>query len=187
MRLLFLIPLLISAAPVPTPPEPEPYTLARKIECPVDERHYIAGSGFYIGSHTILTAAHVAANRDCYINGEPVQTVYYDAGKDIAIVHTDESVSRWMHLDCGKPRKGKTVFVYGYPNGERLERRVFGTTGQFVPANDPEFAGMAIFDGASTAGQSGSAIIYDGKIIGVLDAGSQVDMLGRLLRETYLC
>lgn len=189
MKLPCILPLalLISAAPVPTPPEPEPHTLARKIQCPVDADRYVAGSGFYIGSHTLITAAHVAANRDCYIYGEPVETVYYDGALDIAIIRTDAGVDRWLHLDCGKPRKGRTVSVYGFPNDGRLEKRVFGTTGKFVPKDDPDWGGMAVFDGAATSGQSGSAIIYEGRIIGVLAAGSQADMLGRLIRDTYLC
>lgn len=189
MRLLGILPmaLLISAAPVPSHPVPEPHTLARMIECPIDANRYVVGSGTYIGSQTILTAAHVAAGRDCYVDGEPVETVYFNARQDIAILHTDVAVPRWLHLDCGKPSKGRNVAVYGYPRGERLEKRVFEATGKFVPKDDPDWGGMAIFDGAATSGQSGSAIIYNGRVIGGLDAGSAHEMLGRLLRETYLC
>lgn len=189
MKLLGIFPLavLISAAPVPTPPEPEPYTLARMIVCPVNAAQYVAGSGTYIGSRTILTAAHVAAGRDCYVDGEPVETVYFNAKQDIAILHTDVAVPRWLHLDCGKPRKGRNVAVYGYPRGERLEKRVFEATGKFVPKDDPDWGGMAIFDGAATSGQSGSAIIFNGRVIGILDAGNAYEMLGRLIRGTYLC
>jgi V8-like Glu-specific endopeptidase len=189
MKLIGIFPLalLVSAAPVPKPTEPEPHTLARMIVCPVDADRDVVGSGTYIGSHTILTAAHVAAGRDCYVEGAPVETIYFNAEQDIAVLHTDVAVPRWLHLDCGKPRKGRNVAVYGYPGGERLEKRVFEATGKFVPEDDPEWGGMAIFDGAATSGQSGSAIIYNGRVIGVLDAGSASEMLGRLLRETYLC
>jgi len=164
---------------------PEPHTLARLIECPIDAHTMLVGSGSYIGPNVLLTAAHVAAGHECYVDGEPTKLIYVNTKQDIAVLQTESRVPRWLPLDCGKPRKGRIVSVYGYPRGERLELRVFLATGKFVP--EGEFAGMAIFGGAATAGQSGSAILYNGRVIGVLDAGSQSEMLGRLIRGTYLC
>jgi V8-like Glu-specific endopeptidase len=189
MKIIGVLPmaLLISAAPVPMPAEPEPHTLARKIFCPIDANRYVVGSGTYIGPNSILTAAHVAAGRKCYVDGEPVRTVYVNGKQDIAVLHIARSVPRWLPLDCGRPRKGRIVSVYGYPRGERLEKRVFEATGKFVPNDDPDWGGMALFSGAATSGQSGSAIIYNGRIIGVLNAGNAYEMLGTILRGTYLC
>jgi len=178
---------LISATPPPSEPPPKPHTLARLIECPINAHQMIMGSGFYIGPDVLLTAAHVAAGYECYVDGEPTKLLYVNTKQDIAVLQTESRVSRWLPLDCGKPRKGRIVSVYGYPRGERLELRVFLATGKFVPESDAEFAGMAVFSGAATAGQSGSAILYNGRVIGVLDAGSQSEMLGRLIHGTYLC
>jgi V8-like Glu-specific endopeptidase len=186
--LLALAAVLLNASVLPDDPiQTNPAKSVHMITCPVDKDSYVVGTGSYVDAHTVITAAHVAADRTCFVEGERALLVYVNKKLDIAVLWTPAEGEGRIPISCRKPRDGEAFHVYGYPNAEPLQKRVFLGTGKFVPA-DEEFPGMAIFDGASTPGQSGSAILDShNRIIGVLNAGNDVSMLGRLLRNTYLC
>lgn len=159
----------------------------RKIVCPIDQERAWVGTGFLVGPNTLVTAAHVAAGRLCFVDGEPIQNIYVNTARDIAVARTLTTAEHWLPLSCRSPHRGDVVAVWGHPNGGRLEKRVFAASGGPVTNSQPQFNGLELFDGAATGGQSGSPILFHNKVIGVLTAGNEAQMFGRLLRDTYMC
>lgn len=177
---------LIGSAPPPKLPKIQAQDVTFKLIC-FGPDGGVTGTGFYYRPHMLITAAHVAAGRLCFVNGQPAETVYADGLDDIAVVQTVAMGPGSLPISCEKPKKGRVVYVFGHPNGGRLEKRVFVALDTVVTDGEVEWLGLSMFDGAGTAGQSGSAIVDHGKVIGILKGTNQIVMLGRLLKDTFLC
>jgi V8-like Glu-specific endopeptidase len=176
---------LLGARP-PVEHLPDPANATHMVACQVDAKVWAIETSWYADKHIAITAAHVVASNRCQIEGERALVVYKNDAVDIAVLWTPAEGEGRIPIRCGKPRKGEVFHVYGYPNAEPEQKRFFVSKGTF--ADDPEFPGMAVFDGAGTGGQSGSAVLDSkGYAIGLLNASNNEEMLSRLLRETYLC
>ena len=186
MKLLALAALSLIGASVPVEKFPDPADVTFKLRCRGDDGRVI-GTGFYINDHYLATAAHVAKDRLCSVEGEEAPTVYADGDADIAVIRTESVGPGRIPISCKKPSKGKAYTAIGFPGGMGMEKRAFVGTGNYVSPDDKKFHGMARFDGAAAPGMSGSAILRNGRVVGILTATSNAEMLGRSLSDTWLC
>lgn len=180
----------VAAAPAPPQTEPTSYYvnlgLVREIVC-VTGDGTVSGTGSYIDGNTILTAWHVVAHGACAVDGQIVTPVYHDAGLDVAVVSTPAKSTERMPISCAIPREGEEYLAAGFPLGEAFAMQRFTATGNIH--HGAPFDGMAVFRGHAFPGMSGSAVIdRDGNVVAILNAANaRGSMLGRLLRDTYLC
>ncbi|WP_402468052.1 S1C family serine protease [Isoptericola aurantiacus] len=135
------------------------------------------GSGFAVGSHTLVTNRHVV------VDSQSLQVSTYDgrdldvsaagtaALADLALVRTEDELPSYPALAEEDPQRGDDVTVVGYPEGGELTATagtVIGTTTDPLNENLGE---VLVTDAAVEPGSSGSAALNDaGEVIGVVYA-----------------
>lgn len=177
----------ISEAPVEA--EPTPYfldlSLVHLLRC-----DGVSGTGVRVEANLIATAAHVAAAMPCNINGVPLTIERIDEQADIALLRSPVASPRRVTISCSAPLAGARYFAVGWAAGsDFIVQPVVGTGG--AERRQRPFVGAAQFRGSSWAGMSGGPILDgDGDVIAIVNAGRRDGrplMLGRLLRDTFLC
>lgn len=184
LRVLAALPLLflVGAAPV----KPDMSEAVVKLECHSPMGGYVYGSGTFISSNMVLTAAHVTSGRYCLVNGRLAPTLYQNNELDVAVVVAREPSPAYVPISCSKPVKGRTYQAIGYPGGNGPAVRYFIATETKWP--EVPFDGLDVFMGQATPGMSGSALTdRTGKILGILNAGNDAVMLSRLTSQMWMC
>jgi hypothetical protein len=177
---------LSSAAPMPSPDSTE----AILVGCRKENGVVSFGTAWRVHADTILTAAHVVG-KACYVRGPNksslrAEIVHVDGANDVAALKLP-SRDKGLAIDCGVVRAGRSYRAIGYAAAAyRMRNEVIGT-GRAWPG--PSHRGMAIFEGNAIPGMSGGPILYRGRVIAIVTAGSPSDnrMLGRQLKDTFLC
>ncbi len=175
----------IGAAPVPSPDSVEAILIGCRKESGAS-----FGTGWRLDADTIVTAAHVVG-KACYVRGPnnsslPAEIVQVDQVNDLAALKLP-SRDKGLGIDCGIVKAGRSYRAIGYAAAAyRMRNEVIGT-GHIWLGQDQR--GMAIFDGNAIPGMSGGPILHRGRVIAIVNAGSPREnrMLGRQLRDTYLC
>lgn len=74
------------------------------------------GTAFYIGPRKLLTAVHVFnRNGPCRVGGKPFEVI--EQKGDFAILTVADPVKKWLAVDCGGYKAGKTYTAIGYARG----------------------------------------------------------------------
>ncbi|HUN41993.1 MAG TPA: trypsin-like peptidase domain-containing protein [Acetobacteraceae bacterium] len=172
----------IVPAPAPLPQVNEPDE-PEQDDGPLPPNMVIAGTGFFVTEHLVMTAAHVvpSCQRVAIISPiiplSPVTIDGRDSDNDIALLRTSD-VTAPAVLEIGRPVDGRTrVFMLGYPASAGLKdpESTWGTLEndklQQVPTFNPR---QHILMEASMVrhGYSGGAIFdpRSGKVVGIVRA-----------------
>ena len=137
------------------------------------------GSGFILDEHTIVTNHHVVENSgrlevtlsdgtDVAVTGST-----YATNADVAIITTPDTLSPSVTLSDTSARRGDSITVVGYPDGDVLA--VSSGTIEAIESDTLDNASFVFSTTAEAApGSSGSAVYDDeGEVMGVLYAGNE--------------
>ena len=135
------------------------------------------GSGFAIGSTTLVTNRHVVEDsaelglstydgRDVGVRAASIAEL-----ADLAVVRTDGELPTVPELASADPERGDTITVVGYPQGGRLTV----TSGRIIArTTDPlhlNLGEVLVTDAVIEPGNSGSpALDHRGRVVGVVYA-----------------
>ena len=85
---------------------------------PARETEIGTGTGFYLGAHLLVTAAHVVGGCEMVtlVDGTPLTLVALDTDLDVAALRAPVAAPAWLRLGSGAdPRLGQRVHALGYP------------------------------------------------------------------------
>ena len=146
------------------------------------------GSGAFIGVDTVLTAAHTVAGAESLtvISGGrslPAELIALDADNDLALVRADGPRGEPLPMHTHRVEPGSAAVAYVVRDGEVLGlpvtivRWVTVETTDIYREEEVSRPGLEI-SGAIQPGDSGAAVVADGKLVGVVWARSN-QSLGR--------
>jgi len=149
----------------------------------------VSGSGSYIESTYVLTAAHVVSGRQCMIDDKPIETIYLDGKNDLAVVKTSEPGTALMTISCARLKAGDEAFAVGYANGTDFVAQRLQAIGRTVPSKNASFGGEAIYRGRIFHGMSGGPVVDgNGSLVGIVNGGDESGiLLSRSVADSYLC
>lgn len=145
------------------------------------------GTGVRIDEDLLLTAAHVVSEDTCSVRGAPVELIYFNGDKDVAVVRTKGLNPSRMTYTCSGFKRGETYFAVGWAGGTDLVVNRVRATGLNRQSGD--FKGLAVLRGLTFHGMSGGAVVnQDGELVGLVNAGNSSGLsLSRPLTDLYLC
>lgn len=76
-----------------------------------------SGTAFAIGEHFLLTAGHVCAHENLYIDDELVTVVKVDEDKDLCLLYSETTHEHYLKLASFAPNRGDRLYMLGYPLG----------------------------------------------------------------------
>jgi uncharacterized membrane protein required for colicin V production len=186
------VPAIFANVIAPTlPPPVNPTTLppvAHSISAPSDVVKVLAsgscntlseGTAFYVTPDEVVTNAHVVAGHSHFtVNGSPATVALYDANNDIAVLRVAAHGTPLSFLP-EEPAAGTKIQVVGFPlNGTRsradgyLEGQLSGQGRNFYNQDLEERTFLALEVNVEP-GNSGSPVLVDGRVAGVLESYSQ--------------
>lgn len=146
------------------------------------------GSGAFIGVDTVLTAAHTVAGAESltvFSDGRslPAELIALDADNDLALVRADGPRGEPLPMHTRRVDAGSAAVAYVVRDGEVISlpvtivRWVTVETTDIYREEEVSRPGLEI-SGAIEPGDSGAAVVADGKLVGVVWARSN-QSLGR--------
>ena len=150
------------------------------------------GSGFVLGDHLVMTAAHMVQNADTIsVKSDQgitsARTIAYDLSTDSALLYTQGSLGgHHLKLSHSRPQYGADLAVLGYPLGVTDLRITTGiVSGVDTSVDYGTFAVDHVFvtDAATNGGNSGGPVIdRTGAVIGLVSGGQAWSSNGTDLR-----
>jgi uncharacterized membrane protein required for colicin V production len=136
------------------------------------------GSAFYVTPDEVVTNAHVVAgHRTFSVNGAAATVALYDANHDIAILRVAQSATP-LSFVTHEPASGVKIQVVGFPlNGSRtralgyMEGQLTGNGRNIYNENLEERTVLSLEVNVEP-GNSGSPVLVDGRVAGVLESYS---------------
>jgi uncharacterized membrane protein required for colicin V production len=136
------------------------------------------GTAFYVTPNEVVTNAHVVAgHRTFSVNGFAATVALYDANHDLAILRVSRSAAPLSFLSH-EPTSGVKIQVVGFPlNGTRtralgyVEGELTGN-GRNIYNEDLEERTVLSLEVNVKPGNSGSPVLVDGRVVGVLESYS---------------
>jgi uncharacterized membrane protein required for colicin V production len=136
------------------------------------------GTAFYVSANEVVTNAHVVAGHHHFtVNGSPATVLLFDANHDIAVLHVAARGTPLSFLST-EPSSGAKIQVVGFPlNGTRsradgyVEGQLSGDGRNFYN-QDLETRTFLALEVNVKPGNSGSPILADGRVAGVLESYS---------------
>jgi S1-C subfamily serine protease len=137
------------------------------------------GTAFYVTTDEVVTNAHVVAGHSHFtVNGSPATVVLYDANHDIAVLHVMAHGTPLSFLSQ-EPSRDTKIQVVGFPlDGTRsradgyVEGQLSGNGRNFYNQDLEERTFLALEVNVNP-GNSGSPVLVDGRVAGVLESYSQ--------------
>ena len=158
------------------------------------------GSGFVVGPHLVMTAAHVARGaRTISVKSDEAITsaevIDYDLAADVALLRTRSTFAEQaLDLDVAEPKLGSDLAELGYPlsvNHLRVSTGIVSGSGDSVTYPDTEteegftVEHTFVTDAATNGGNSGGPVVdTDGEVIGLVSGGQDWDAGGRPVQGT---
>jgi S1-C subfamily serine protease len=139
----------------------------------------LEGTAFFVAPHTVVTNAHViAGEHDITVDGRAAQVALYDPHNDLAVLVVPSLTEAPLRFASSRPAPLSPVQIVGFPlDGSRT--RTFGAVeGEITgPARDiyqgPTFLNTMIALRLDVQpGNSGSPVLDDGLVVGVVDSRS---------------
>jgi uncharacterized membrane protein required for colicin V production len=136
------------------------------------------GTAFYVTANEVVTNAHVVAGHTNFtVNGAPAIVALYDANHDIAVLRVSQSGAP-LHFLPSEPARDAHIQVIGFPlNGTRtraigyVEGSLSGQGRNFYN-QDLEERTVVALEVNVKPGNSGSPVLFDGRVAGVLESYS---------------
>lgn len=146
------------------------------------------GSGAFIGTDTVLTAAHTVAGAESITvisdgRALPAELIALDAGTDLALVRADGLRGKPLPIHTRRTEAGRAAVAYVVRDGVvvglpvTIVRWITVETTDIYREEDVSRPGLEI-SGAIKPGDSGAAVVADGELVGVVWARSN-QSLGR--------
>ncbi len=143
----------------------------------------LVATGFAIGEHLVLTAAHVVEyQQEFELSSERgsggAHVLGFDAQADVALLWLDASADSTLSLTESPPKQSDPVLLLGFPGGVQDVQQTTGTvtgvdgTGTVTDAGGiVQREGMLVTDIATDTGNSGGPLLAtDGQVVGVASA-----------------
>jgi hypothetical protein len=136
------------------------------------------GTAFYVTPNEVVTNAHVVAgHRTFSVNGAAATVALYDANHDVAVLRVAQSGTP-LRFVAHEPTSGAKIQVVGFPlNGSRtralgyVEGQLTGN-GRNIYNEDLEERTVLSLEVNVKPGNSGSPVLVDGRVAGVLESYS---------------
>lgn len=149
------------------------------------------GTSFVISRDTVLTAAHVVSGEDtCSVDGKDAKVTFEDDKIDVAVLHVDLGDGPIMQTSCEGFKGGEEYFAVGYAQGADFAMQLLRARGTYkdVQTDREELEHGAKLDGRVFPGMSGGPIVdTNGRVTGVVSAGTEERTYARDLIDTSLC
>ena len=162
-----------------------------------------SGSGVLVGAGLVLTSAHVVAGaQDIRVvrNGSftPAEIVGFDPDMDLAYLAADGLIGTPLQVSSDGVQAGDTGVAYVVRGGDVVEVPVVVRRSVSIRTEDVYLEGETVRPGFELVaeiepGDSGGAIVIDGRVVGVVWARSRTsagrawvidpDRAGALIRE----
>lgn len=158
------------------------YPLIHQVKCAK-----VLGTAFRIGRTTFETAAHVASNVGCTIDGAPVSIASIDGQLDAATISAPIPSPDAAQIDCGGFKVGQWYWADGYANGLPLQLLMPVYAAAYHHAS-----GLQILVGPELfiPGMSGGPVMdSSGRVVGIVNAYNREYRvsLSRALKDTNVC
>jgi S1-C subfamily serine protease len=155
------------------------YGAVARIEC-----GEAVGTGFWVESGRIVTAAHVVSNGPCSIDGVAAETARVDGDLDIAELHGPVG-SGTLPIECSDYRTGRVYRAIGHALGAlRPSTRVLRATRYRSDLDNGHR--LRVFEGEVAPGMSGGPIVDNqGKVVGI--TLRRWPARSRELNDTWIC
>jgi hypothetical protein len=159
------------------------YPLVHQVLC---EDGSLRGSAFRVGESEFITAAHVAANLGCTIDGEKIEIEAIKGETDFAEIRSGKAKGGKFDIDCGGFIPGHWYFAVGYAYGAPTQT----LTPVYATARFHKSGLRALLGTQFIRGMSGGVVFDEfGKAVGIVNAlilGTDWS-LSRELKDTPLC
>lgn len=153
-----------------------------------------SGTGIIIAHDRVLTANHVVFRDDaCSFKGKPVEVIYSNALDDVAVLKVDLGDTATTPVSCEGYLMDEPYLAIGFAAGEDFAMQtMFSAHDTGAPPNEFDYPydvhPEQVLEGHAIAGMSGGPIIdLNGRLIGLVNAGSSTMTLSRDLSQTALC
>ena len=173
--------------PLPTTTQsiaiPSPYRgsfeVVPKLECAGGR-----GSGVRISDDIVITAAHVATNGPCGIDGVPIGVAYHQPNRDFTAMRANLGPGLRAIYSCEGINAGQSYLAFGYANGGKANIE------PLIGTNRKIEGGQTVMRGKVYGGMSGGALFTtEGVVVAIITMRHLEKDWGYVLplSETYLC